>query len=395
MRPRNATCYDLRIVHGTLHIAPHLAAIADATVVLSGGRIESISEGSTSGVATESQGPSLDPCVVDAEGRFVLAGFWNSHVHHTDPALNDDDQASKIVGEMFAHFGFTSVVDTGADPQLLASLGRQIESGQIAGPHIVAAGGSFVYQDGTPSYLPRGLLPEITTPDQAPAEVARVLGLGAEGIKIFSGSFQSPTETIHLPLEVIAAIAASAHERGAFVVSHPTDQIGLELAVNGGVDVLAHTTPTSGEWEAELVQRMITNRVALIPTLKLWRWELEGAGVPPAAINAYVATAIAQLKRFHQAGGEVLFGTDVGYMRDFDTAEEFALMQRAGMGFDDILMALTTNPALRFGDSPGTLIVGAPADLVILDGDPVADARAFASVFVTIRGGKVQYRQSR
>src|SRR5690606_4127688 len=133
-------------------------------------------------------------------------------------------------------YGFTSVVDTG-DPGVLRALREAIASGRVAGPRILVAGGSFVYADGTPSYLPKGLLPELTTPDEAAPAVQNVLDAGADGIKIFSGSFQTPDHTIHLPLEIIRAITDAAHARGAFVVSHPTDRDGLVNAVDGGVDV--------------------------------------------------------------------------------------------------------------------------------------------------------------
>ena len=61
-----------------------------------------------------------------------------------------------------------------------------------------------------------------------------------------------------------------------------------------------------------------------------------------------------QLRAFAAAGGQVLFGTDVGYMTDYDTADEYTYMQGAGMSAMAILASLTTAPAKRFGLSART-----------------------------------------
>jgi len=62
-----------------------------------------------------------------------------------------------------------------------------------------------------------------------------------------------------------------------------------------------------------------------------------------------MSRAAQQLQAFSRAGGQVLFGTDVGYIEPLDTSEEFTWMSRAGMSFQEILASLTTNPAQRFG----------------------------------------------
>jgi len=92
-------------------------------------------------------------------------------------------------------------------------------------------------------------------------------------------------------------------------------------------------------------------------------------------------------------GGQILFGTDVGYIEQFDTSEEFAWMARAGMNFEQILASLTTNPAQRFGYSNhrGRIAKEMDADLVVLSSDPAHDATAFSKVRRTIRGGKLIY----
>jgi imidazolonepropionase-like amidohydrolase len=103
--------------------------------------------------------------------------------------------------------------------------------------------------------------------------------------------------------------------------------------------------------------------------------------------------AAGQLKVFSDAGGQVLFGTDVGYTDHVETAEEFLWMSRAGMSFEQILASLTTNPADRFGYSQrsGRIAKGRDADLVVLRDDPQHDVTAFSRVRYTIRRGEIIY----
>ncbi len=94
-----------------------------------------------------------------------------------------------------------------------------------------------------------------------------------------------------------------------------------------------------------------------------------------------------------KGGGETLFGTDVGYMLDFDPADEYTLMTRAGMTPMQILASLTSAPAARFqkGLKLGRVAAGYVADLTVLDGDPSNDVTAFAHVRYTLRDGRVIY----
>jgi len=172
-------------------------------------------------------------------------------------------------------------------------------------------------------------------------------------------------------------------------------------AVRGGVDVLVHTTPTSGPWDETVLALMRQQRIALIPTLKLWKYELSRIPFLQRTILlvrgrlgfGIVENGIGQLRAWQSTGGDVLFGNDVGYMKDYDTSQEYQFMAQAGMSFRDILASLTTAPAERFGDSGrlGKLIKGFAADVVVLNHDPSQDVRAFADVLYTLRDGMFVY----
>ena len=134
--------------------------------------------------------------------------------------------------------------------------------------------------------------------------------------------------------------------------------------------------------------------MSLIPTLKLWPYELQRAGLSPDIVERVLGNGVAQTRAFAELGGQLLFGTDVGYMTDHDPSEEFVHLQRAGLGPAQILAMLTTTPADRFGRArTGRLAPGLAADVVVLDGDPALDVRAFAKVRTTIRDGRIIYRK--
>jgi imidazolonepropionase-like amidohydrolase len=125
--------------------------------------------------------------------------------------------------------------------------------------------------------------------------------------------------------------------------------------------------------------------IALVPTLKLWRYEFHHK---PAVLERFERAAIAQVRDFAAAGGPLLFGTDVGYVHDHDPTEEYALLATAGLSYRDVLRMLTTGPAARFGrGGHATLAAGEEADIVVLEADPRGDPIAWSRVRLAMRGG--------
>ena len=166
--------------------------------------------------------------------------------------------------------------------------------------------------------------------------------------------------------------------------AHPSTIEGIELVLEGHADVLAHTTEDPERWSPEIIQRLKAAHVSLIPTLTLF---CDGPdfneGIPR------------EVKNYADAGGEILFGTDVGYLTNYpELAKEFAFLARSGMTFPQILAALTTAPAARLGFAgrTGRVARGQDADLVVLEGDPAQDVNAFSHVELTLRQGQVIYR---
>jgi imidazolonepropionase-like amidohydrolase len=105
-----------------------------------------------------------------------------------------------------------------------------------------------------------------------------------------------------------------------------------------------------------------------------------------------------EVKSYSDAGGRIMFGTDVGFVTDYNLlTKEYELLGRAGLSFRQVLAALTTAPAGRLGFSAitGRVAEGQEADLVVLDADPAKDATAFSHVRTTIRQGEIVFQATR
>jgi imidazolonepropionase-like amidohydrolase len=102
-----------------------------------------------------------------------------------------------------------------------------------------------------------------------------------------------------------------------------------------------------------------------------------------------------EVRQFHALGGQLIFGTDVGYMTDYSTDTEFVELGKSGLDWRDILAMLTTNPSARMGVSnlKGTVTPGKLADLTILGADPADNLTNFARVEMVIRSGRVLWQR--
>jgi imidazolonepropionase-like amidohydrolase len=241
---------------------------------------------------------------------------------------------------------------------------------------------------GHPVYLPADVkLPEVATPDEA-AQMARdFLGMGLDGIKLFTGVSMGDKPAVNMDAAVAKAAADVSHAQGRPVFAHPQNKTGVDVVIAAGVDALAHTVPREPGYTPEQLARFKSQGIALIPTLSLW------STAPGGLAARLVDSGVSQLKAFSENGGVVLFGTDVGFTNVYDTSLEYELMHRA-LSEKQVLATLTTNPAKYFkAAKKGKLEKGFDADFAILDGDPMTDVRNFAKVAYTIRAGRVIYQK--
>ena len=392
---------QLVLVGGTVYADSTSAPIRDGVVVIQAGRITAVGDRRSVQIPAGLR-------AVDCSGLTVTAGFWNSHVHFlqrkwAEASTVPSSELTRQMQVMLTQYGFTSVFDTWSIWENTRQLRARVESGEIAGPRIRSTGEAMF---GPGQAIPPGQwnalgflrleqfqIAAVGTADEAANESKKLLDRGVDGLKFYAATPGIGSRVV--AESAIAAGVKEAHDRGKLVFAHPSTNIGLLASVRAGVDVLTHTTPQSGPWDAALIAAMKQANVALIPTLKLWSYEIRHDRASLA--DRFEDTAVDQLRAWNAVDGVVLFGTDVGYMSEYETATEYALMSRAGMSWRRILESLTTAPARRFGAAKelGRVAPGSVADLVVLRGDPAITVRAFAEVAYTIRDGKIIYADQR
>jgi imidazolonepropionase-like amidohydrolase len=379
----------LAIQHARIYISPTDPPIPDGTVVIVDGRIAAVGPN-----AAVPPGATVLPC----DHCTVTAGFWNAHVHFTEPKWSLAEW--KLTGELNAQLadmltsrGFTTVVDTGSNLINTLPLRRRIESGELAGPFIYTAGGPLYPPHGIPYYITapgwlKLFFSQPNTPREAVDDVQRNLNKGADITKLFTGSWIAHGKVLPMPLNIAKAAVERTHLNGRLVFSHPSNLAGTRVAIQSGVDVLAHAPDSPEGIDRALFTTMVHQNMAMIPTLKMFATTV-------TKDPAYLDPISAEVRQFHALGGQLIFGTDVGYMADYTTQDEFEALTKCGLSPMDILAMLTTNPASRFGVSnvKGTVTPGKLADLTILDADPSQDPLAFSKVRMTIRSGRVTYQR--
>jgi imidazolonepropionase-like amidohydrolase len=380
------------LVGATIYVDPTEPPTRDGVVLIQNEKI------AAAGPRAQMQFPETAH-VLDCFGLTITAGLWNSHVHFferkwADAANTPAPELTRQLQDMLTRYGFTSVFDTGSSWENTRSLRDRIDSGEVLGPKIRSTGPGLVPPGAFPSDTVLSLMglmkfpaPEIADPAQAADAAKKLLDEGVDAIKLFASAQRGPT----LSEATFQAAATEAHRANKPVFVHPNNAADVLTAVRGGVDIVAHTTPHSGPWDDTLLAAMKDHRVALTPTLTLWKYYARHDRL--SAQEKITDTEISQLRAWLAVGGEVLFGTDLGAV-EYDPSEEYALMSQAGMSFPQILASLTTAPANRFGaaKSLGRVAPGFQADLAIFQKDPSANIQALAHVEYTLRAGKIIYR---
>ena len=380
-------------VGGTIYVSPTADPIKNGVVLVEDGKISTVGSKGSVRVPANFQ-------ILDCSGSTIVAGFWNSHVHFFErkwadaagiPAL----ELTRQLEDMFTRYGFTSVFDLGSSWDNTQAIRKRVVSGEVAGPRIRSTGEVLIAPGAMPPPSILGILGdlplknlEVTTAADVEQAAKMQLARGVDGIKLHLQPPPAPKPPF--PRDGFEAAVRLAHSANKPVFVHPASAADVLAAMRAGVDVIAHTTPQSGPWDARITEAIRDRSVALTPTLTLWRSSLRHDRI--SARDGLTRIADGQLRAWAAAGGTVLFGTDIGAI-DYDPSEEYALMHEAGLSFRQILASLTTAPAERFGDAGrlGRIAVGLTADLVVLRGDPSRDIAALSAVAYTIKDGKLIY----
>jgi imidazolonepropionase-like amidohydrolase len=319
--------------------------------------------------------------VVELGGRTVMPGMVSSHFHATyhelgsktapfgleePPALQAVRAAHHL--ELALRSGFTAVVSAGAPFAIDASMKAAIAEGLFPGPRLMAGSRdvSTTGHAGDKSFPwywdvgARGAVNRSDGPDEFRRAVREEIKQGAEIIKMF----------------VTGGIEA-AHERGALVRGHIANGDAIHMALDAGIDVVDH-----GDGLDEVaIERMVELGTFLVPSqLFPARFaEMMGGGLGfTAAMAQEIERSMAMLPRANRAGVKLLCGDDYGAIslphgRYADELEFY--VKEAGIPALDVLRWATRNGAelLGRGHELGAVREGYLADLLVVDGDPLAD----------------------
>lgn len=380
-----------------IYLKPDVPAVS-GQVVIAGTKIESVALAADERAMPATKAPQCN-------GGVIVAGFQNSHVHLIGDEFRDarrqrPEALEAALTGMLTRYGYTTVFDITSDRDNTLAMRDRIEQGEVRGPRILTTGWALFPPHGLPSYISHlrkellDKLPQPSAVDRARKIVRENFAAGADGTKLFLVTPQGDNTVKRMPPDIARAAGDETHRRGLLMFAHPTDIQGVQQALDARVDILAH--PPFGApvpWPASLMQQVRDAGMSMIPTLKLLEFELAKEQVAAPTAERLVSESVTELGKFAAAGGQVLFGTDVGYMTDYDPTREYELMANAGLTPMQILASLTTTPAARWQEQRrrGTIAAGLDADLVVLAADPADSPRNFAAVRCVVRRGEIIY----
>lgn len=350
--------------------------------------------------------------VRDLAGMTILPGLIDMHVHLDGrpeyggySGLQFTDRFWTVLGVVNAgkmlKAGFTSVRNLGADDYNVVGIDQAIEEGWLQGPRIVnaahALGATGGHCDST--FLPPSFDSKSPAVGDGPAELRKRVReqrkYGAEVIKACAtgGVFSRNTApgVQQLTLEELTAIAEEAHFWGLKAAAHAHGAAGIKAAIRAGFDTIEHASYIDDEGIALARQRGTFLSMDVFNT----EYTLsKGAENGVLEENLAKERALSQVQRdnfrkAHKAGAKMVFGSDAGVMPHEDVGGQFRVMVEYGMTPIEAIRAATINAADALGQSGevGILKAGAWADLIALNGDPLADVGELADVDFVMKGG--------
>lgn len=337
--------------------------------------------------------------VVDLEGKYVMPGLINSHVHlMMNPITNKLNYLSEAEVTFTAlnnlkealQAGVTYVRDCGCAFDVDIKLRRLQEEGQLGGTEIVASGRPMSITGGHADFT-EGLDGETTwghivdSPDEMRHAVREEFKLGAKNIKVMAtGGVMSATDKIddtELSMAELDTVVEEAHNKHMTVAAHAEGSKGIHNAIVAGVDSIEHGCLITDD-DIDLIKKM---DIYLTPTvIATYSIPAYGEGKLPEYMlekaKGFKELFYARMKVAIPAGVKLSFGTDAGtpFNSFSDIPKELELLTDVGATNAEALLSATKNSSHLLGidDDYGSIKEGKVADFLVLDADPLADVKA-------------------
>ncbi len=374
----------------------------------------SIDEGRISAIGDAAGDPPPD--AIDLAGRTLMPGLIDAHAHVSSdterspgfgpaPALHGDDPRPPELGyfvlaamaRLMLASGITTVRDVGSYGGEAIVLRRAVDLGIVPGPRILSCG--RILSATSPGAVIFGTMyREADGPWEMRKAAREQIRDGADYIKIMATGARSvdreDPEPAQMTRDEVAAVVEEAHRMGYRVAAHAEGLGGARIAVEEGVDTIEHGL--SLHRAPELLSLMAERGIVLVPTLSTFE------DLADRFADAFSPRLVEQAKRqaddahatvlaAHAAGVILAMGYDSG--PPGASATELIRMAEAGIGAAAAIRAATLGSAQALGLAAeiGTVEIGRTADLLVLDGDPLADPAVLLDPvrrWLVIQGGR-------
>jgi imidazolonepropionase-like amidohydrolase len=380
----------------------------DAVVVVAGGRVKSVGSGSAAVPANAH--------VIDLSRYYGIPGLIDAHTHITYWAPHELPPGVKPTQYSFSlptaervflaqenarkalEAGVTSVRDLGAQEYADLAMRDLINRGAMLGPRIYGAG----YGLHTTSRAPRA--GEVLVPSGGEANgraavlkaVREQIAAGADVIKMFGsvGGFDNVNTNQTFTFEEMQAAVEAAHAYGKKIAIHSYGPSGARDAVRAGPDSLEHAV----DIDDATLRDMAAKGIVYVPTIvhnKIYWENAEWYQFAPGyaeKFKDYIARNMETTRRAIKAGVRIGMGSDAVFVSWGQNARDLPLYVECGMTPEQALLTATKVNATLLPDdkSLGEVAPGYYADIVALDGDPLADVNVvLKGVRWVMKGGQV------
>ena len=394
------------------------APIVDAALVVEDGKIR------YAGPARAAPQVAPDARQIDARGGTIMPGLVEAHFHPTYfnvAALEDLDIKYPVEyvtllaasnAKLALECGYTSARSGGSLFNIDVWLKKAIEEGVAVGPRLAASGreicGAAGLMDWNPDFRKigmEGLVLIVNGPDEARAAVRKLVKDGVEWIKTYpTGDAAAPEvndhHTLCMTFEEMYAVVQTAHNHGLKVTGHCRATEGIKNALRAGYDAIEHGT----FMDDEALELLLKRDVPCVPAL-YFEWASVERGpefkMSQKVIDGHKETlegGAESVRRILRAGGRLGMGGDYGFAWNphGDYARELSFfVEYVGFTPLEVLTCATKTGAeiLGRGEELGTLEAGKIADVLVVDGDVVADIRLLQDrdkFIAVVQGGAIR-----
>lgn len=358
-----------------------------------------------------------DARIYERPGATVLPGLIDVHLHlmfgtgprsYEDVIDHDSDDLMLLRGARNAYVhlraGVTTCRDCGARNRVAFALREAANAGLFLSPRLHVSGRPLTITGGHFWWCNE----EADGVDGVRVATRQLLKEGADFIKIMaSGGGTRGTDASRASYSVaeMAAAVAEAHQVGKKTTAHCLAAESVGRAVDAGLDQIEHFNfmhpDGSRVFDDAVAAKILECGIVLSPTIQTGYRQIERLQEKGEALTARertqldgnlykLETKLEFIRRFHEMGAPIVAGTDA--IQEFgDYAIGLELLHRAGLSPMDVVVAATSGAARAMGvaEEVGTIRTGMAADLVYLDGDPLADIRAFGRVLGVVLGGRL------